>query len=76
MKKKNKNLFVIKAKGPKSKNDKENINLYEEYYERLLYEIQNFKNNYYKKESNKIIKTLYFSKICLKIQYLSHCFWK
>ena len=39
-----------------------NSNLYEQSYERLFYELKNFKNKYYKKESNKSFKTLYFTK--------------
>ena len=39
-----------------------NSNLYDQSYERLFYELKNFKNKYYKKESNKSFKTVYFTK--------------
>ena len=59
MQKKNKIPKNLKKEENTAKND---INLYEQYYERLLSEIQLYKNKYYKKESNKNFKTLYFSK--------------
>ena len=46
-----------------------NSNLYEQSYERLFYELKNFKNKYYKKESNKSFKTLYFTKYVESLGY-------
>ena len=50
-------------------NKKDTSNLYDQSYERLFYEIKNFKNKYYKKESNKTFKTLYFTKYVKSLGY-------
>ena len=69
MKKKSKITKNLK-KGDKSTNNNiDNENLFEQCKERLLNEIQNFKKKYYKKESNKYFKTLYFSKYIESIGY-------
>lgn len=69
MKKKSKITKNLK-KGDKSTNNNiDNENLFEQCKERLLNEIQNFKKKYHKKESNKLFKTLYFSKYIESIGY-------
>ena len=62
MKNKSKIQKNLKKGDKSSNNDIDNGNLFDKLNERLLTEIKNFKNKYYKKESNKHYKSLYFSK--------------
>ena len=62
MKQEKKNSKKNKKEDSSPKKVNENSSLYEQSYERLFFEIKNFKNKYYKKESSKQFKTLYFTK--------------
>ena len=59
-KSKRKNNIINKEK--KHNNDNNIINISEQCYEKILKEMKNIKANYFKKESNKILKTSYFTK--------------
>ena len=51
-----------KEKSKITSKDKDNtLYNFNEYYEKLLNEIKNFKAKNFKKESNKIMKTIYFT---------------
>ena len=59
-KSKRKNKIINKEK--KHNNDNNIINISEQCYEKILKEMRNIKANYFKKESNKTLKTSYFTK--------------
>ena len=56
---------IIKEKDKKESS----IYNFEENYEKLFYEIKNFKSKNFKKESNKVLKTIYFTKYLESLNY-------
>ena len=59
-----------KEKSKITSKDKDNtLYNFNECYEKLLNEIKNFKAKNFKKESNKIMKTIYFTKYIESINY-------
>ena len=58
-----------KDKDKNKEKNEEIIYNFDECYEKLYYEIKNIKSKFFKKDSNKILKTIYFTKYIESINY-------